>query len=83
MRPSSTSCRLASRLLCGVLLLTALLDVPVAGWSETGRLVAVPVLLGALAGVAVLLRRRGGPEIPAGRTTGPEGKGDLAAAKIR
>jgi hypothetical protein len=81
MRPSSPSCRLASRLLCGALLVMALLDVPVVGWPETGRLVGGLLLLGVLAGVAVLLRRRGGAEIPLERPSGTEG--EFQAAQIR
>jgi hypothetical protein len=72
-----------SRLLCGVLLVMALLDVPVAGWPETGRLVGGSLLLGVLAGVAVMLRRRGGTEIPLERTTRLERKSSLIVPKIR
>lgn len=82
MCASSMTCRLASRLLCGILLVMALLDVPVAGWPETGRLVGGLLLLGLLASVAVVLRRRGGPEIPLDRATGPERKGNPMAAQV-
>ena len=72
MCASSMTCRLASRLLCGILLVVALLDVPVVGWPETGRLVGVLCLLGLLAGIALLLRRRGQPEAPLDHTALPE-----------
>jgi hypothetical protein len=61
-------------------LVMALLDVPVAGWPETGRLVGVLVLLGVLAGAAVLLRRRGKAEISLERTTRSARKDNRIAA---
>jgi hypothetical protein len=73
------SSRLAFRLLCGVFLVMALLDVPVAGWQETGRLVGVLLLLGVLAGAAVLLRRRGSAEISLERTPRPARKDNCIA----
>lgn len=83
MAALSMSCRPAFRLLCGMFLVMALLDAPVAGWPETERLVGVLFLLGALAGVAVRLRRRGRTEVPLECAASPERRGNLSVAQIQ
>jgi hypothetical protein len=58
----SMSSRLALRLLCGTLLVMALLDVPVTVGPEVGKSVGALLVIGVLWSAAVVLRRRKGPD---------------------
>lgn len=62
MRASSMAQRLPFRLLCGTLLVMALIDVPVAVSPEAGRVMGVVVLLVLLASIALLALRRRAPQ---------------------
>lgn len=69
MCASFMSSRLALRLLCGTLLVMALLDVPVTVGPGAGKFVGAVLVIGVLWSAAVVLRRRKGPEgLPEGAT---------------
>ena len=83
MCASLISSRIALRLLCGTLLVMALLDVPVVVGPDTAKVLGALFLVGVIGALAALAWPRRCPEDLRGRSTRGGRKGDLVAPATR